>query len=131
MSCPACDDTGWKTVEQDGVRRVVRCDCWRDAVGARLVADARIPLRYQHCDLDNFVLYDNERLVRAVKGVRRFIDTYPVVEKGLFLIGPPGIGKSHLAVAALKAVMLKTRATGLFYDVRELLRVIRHTYDRE
>ena len=36
MSCPLCDGTGWKPVgenEANGIRRVVRCDCWRENVG--------------------------------------------------------------------------------------------------
>jgi len=90
---------------------------------------ARIPRRYDHCDLDNFVVYDNERLLRAVSAARRFADAFPVVDKGLFFIGPPGIGKSHLAVAVLKKVIHSRGAQGLFYDTRDLLRVIRSTYD--
>jgi DNA replication protein DnaC len=70
-------------------------------------------------------------LLRAVAGVKKFVDAYPVVDKGLLLIGPPGIGKSHLAVTALKQSILRTGARGLFYDVRELLKLIRGTYNRD
>jgi DNA replication protein DnaC len=129
MTCPACDDTGWKHVETDGVRRVVRCDCWREAIAATLLSASRIPRRYQHCDLANFVTYPNEPLLNAVARCQRFAEAFPVVDKGLFLIGPPGIGKSHLAVAVLKQVIVTRGARGLFYDVRELLKVIRSTYD--
>ncbi len=129
MGCAACDDTGWKAVEKDGVRRMVRCDCWREETVRRRLAEARIPKRYQHCDLANFITYPNDMLLRAVAGVKKFADAFPVVDKGLFLIGPPGIGKSHLAVAALKQAILRCGARGLFYDVRELLKLIRSTYN--
>jgi DNA replication protein DnaC len=43
--------------------------------------------------------------------------------------GQPGVGKTHLAVAVLKDVVQKSGARGLFYDTRDLLRVIRSTYD--
>jgi DNA replication protein DnaC len=128
MPCPLCDDTGWKPVETVDGRRVVRCDCWRESLTDRLMADARIPKRYQHCTLDNFLVYPNEKLERAVVQTRKFAEAFPVVEKGLFLVGPPGIGKTHLAVAALAQVISKGMR-GLFYDTRELLRVIRSTYD--
>ena len=129
MTCPICDDTRWKIVERDGVRRAARCECWRESSVERLLAEARIPRRYQHCDLATFVSYQNERLVNALARARRFAEAFPVVDKGLFLIGPPGIGKSHLAVAVLKQVISTRGARGIFYDVRELLKVIRSTYD--
>jgi DNA replication protein DnaC len=129
MACSLCDDTGWKSVESDGTRRVERCDCWRDALAVRLIAEARIPPRYARCDLSNLVLYENERLKRAVKAAQQFAESFPVVERGLFLDGPPGIGKTHIAVAVLKRVVQRTGARGLFYDTRELLRIIRSTFN--
>jgi DNA replication protein DnaC len=129
MPCALCDDTGWKAVESDGVRRVVRCDCWREGLAARLMDDARIPPRYRRCDLDTFVTYPNEKLLGAVKHARKFADEFPAPRKSLCLIGPPGIGKTHLAVAVLRHVIHAKGARGLFYDVRDLLRVIRSTYN--
>ena len=128
MTCPLCDDTGWKRVD-DGSRRVERCDCWRQALTAKLMDEARIPPRYHRCDLQNLLLYKNERFLQAVESARRFVEAFPVVDKGLFLDGPPGIGKTHMAVAVLKAVIRTKGARGLFYDTRELLRVIRSTFN--
>ncbi len=130
MACELCEGTGWKAIEQGGVRRMQRCDCWREDFIRRRLAQAGIPKQYQHCDLANFITYPNEKLLRAVAGVKQFADAFPVVEKGLFLIGPPGIGKSHLAAAAMKHAILRTAARALFYPVPELLKLIRSTYDR-
>jgi DNA replication protein DnaC len=129
MSCPSCDDTGWKPVQRDGVRRVERCDCWRESLTARLLDEARIPPRYRKCSLDTFVTYPNEKLLAAVSQARRFAENFPEPRKGLCLIGPPGIGKTHLAVAVLRNVILSKGARGIFYDTRDLLRVIRSTYN--
>jgi hypothetical protein len=45
---------------------VERCACWEDTRTSKLVAEARVPPRYARCDLDNFILYQNERLLSAV-----------------------------------------------------------------
>ena len=92
------------------------------------MADARIPPRYQHCDFGNYIAY-NEQLTKALQHAQRLAESFPVVEKGLFLQGPPGVGKTHLAVAVLRQVIRTRGARGLFYDTRDLLRVIRSTYD--
>jgi DNA replication protein DnaC len=129
MSCALCADTGWQVVERDGKRRAERCQCWREAMAASLIAEARIPPRYQKCDLANIVQYPNEGLKRAVVSAARFAERFPAVDKGLFLNGPPGIGKTHIAVAVLKQVVTTKSARGIFYDTRELLRIIRSTYN--
>src|SRR5919107_255390 len=128
MPCELCDDTRWKPVDLNGERRVVRCDCWRDSVGQQRLAGANIPRRYQHCTIANFTAY-NESLEKAAIYARRIAETFPAVSKGLLLEGQPGVGKTHLAVAVLKQVVQTTGARGLFYDTRDLLRVIRSTYD--
>jgi DNA replication protein DnaC len=100
----------------------------RESAGTRLIAEARLPRRYQHCDFVNYTAY-NEQLTKALQHARRLAEQFPVVDKGMFLQGPPGVGKTHLAVAVLRQVIRTRGARGLFYDTRDLLRVIRSTYD--
>jgi len=129
VPCALCDDTGWKATTVDGVSRVTRCDCIREKAFERRLRDARIPPRYQRCTLDSFVTYPNEELLRTIESARRFAQAFPVVRKGLMLIGPPGIGKTHIAVSVLKHAISQTGARGLYYDTRALLRDIRSTYN--
>jgi len=134
MPCTVCDDTGWKPVSDGApdaaqVRRVTRCDCWHESLGRVRLADANIPKRYQHCTIGNFTAY-NESLQRAAAQARRLAESDDLAAgRGLFFEGMPGVGKTHLAVAVLKRVMERLNVRGLFYDTRELLRVIRSTYD--
>ena len=129
MSCPLCDDTGWKPVDEKGIRRVVRCECWRDKTVKQALADVRIPARYERCEFSNFVTYPNDRLLNAVASAKRFADSFPVVDKGLMIIGPPGIGKTHLAISAIKQAVRTTGAHARYYDTRGLLTQIRSTYN--
>jgi DNA replication protein DnaC len=127
--CAVCDDTGWKPVTVEGVRRVVRCECWQSEHTRRLVEEARIPPRYRRCDFDTFLVYrENEKLANAVLAVKRFANSFPNVSKGLCLIGPHGIGKTHLAVAAMRTVLANGNQA-VFYEVSDLLRLIRSTYN--
>jgi DNA replication protein DnaC len=128
VSCSTCDDSGWKTTVVDGVSRVSRCDCVRESAGERRLDYARIPKRYEHCTFENFTAY-NEQLKTAVRLASQLADRFPVVEKGLFLHGPPGVGKTHLCVAVLRHVIRERGAIGVFYDTRDLLKLIRSTYN--
>jgi len=73
----------------------------------------------------------NRSLTQAKLVVERFAEEFPVAsEHGLLLMGPCGVGKTHLAVAALKKIVLRGHS-GLFYDYRELLKEIQDSYNPE
>ena len=84
--CPLCNGTTWKPVDAtNGSGPVTRCDCWRESVARRLIADARIPQRYRHCTLNDFATYDNETLVEALNRARKLAGAFPVVDRGLLV----------------------------------------------
>lgn len=128
VTCDLCYDSGWLTTVVDGVEKVRRCDCWRARVIEHQMAAARIPRRYLHCELTNFEQnYDSLR--EAHRKARAFIDAFPVVDKGLLFHGAHGVGKTHLATAILKAVVRSKGARAYFYETRELLKLVRDTYN--
>ena len=126
--CPLCNGTTWKPSRIDGVERLSRCECWIDDNIRRTLSAAGIPARYQRCDLDSFQT-SNDSLIRALSAGKRFTERFPVVDKGLLFYGPPGVGKTHLGVAVLRACVQRSGLRAVFYESRELLRVIRETYN--
>jgi DNA replication protein DnaC len=130
VPCPICNDTLWKAIDVDGVERVVRCDCWRDTLIERLLTAARIPPRFARTELEMYQP-DTDTQREALRKATRFVESFPVVEQGLLFHGPYGVGKTHLAVAILKAVIRKSGAKAYFFETPELLRQVRHTYNTQ
>lgn len=135
--CPACDGTGFQIVTGASGGSLARlCDCRRtttagDAVSRRLEA-ARIPTRYLQCDFESFADQGPYALslLEARTIAERYAKEYPLSERGLLLMGNPGVGKTHLAVAILKDLILNKGVDGVFFDVQDLLRQLQSTFDR-
>src|ERR1700681_5118147 len=141
-NCTLCRGTGWKMVARaDGAlgRVAVACDCGMEERAVRVMERARIPKRYEHCDFESYVtdLVDgktwtashSQSLKQAKMLAQGFVRDYPgSAEKGLLLMGPSGVGKTHLAVAALKELIRRGHG-GLFCDYQELLKEIQASYN--
>jgi DNA replication protein DnaC len=95
-----------------------------------LFAAARIPKRYEHCELSNFEFEGSQlHLAPARMAACRFVEEYPVDKTGLLLVGMIGTGKTHLAVGIAKALIREKGIPCLFYDYRELLKEIQNSYN--
>ena len=60
--------------------------------------------------------------------VKEFSKSGPGGTPGLMFVGSIGVGKTHLAAAILKALIVERGANGLFVDYRELLKKLQNTY---
>jgi DNA replication protein DnaC len=131
-SCPICRGTGWAIERREGREVAVRCRCRAARQESTLLAASRIPPRYGACTLDNF---DPEwdpgspSLPQALRATRAFVADYPQVRRGLLFMGPVGIGKTHLAVAALREIVLKHGARGIYVNFLELVQALQMSFD--
>jgi DNA replication protein DnaC len=133
--CPICGGTGWKIIERAGLSGAEPCRCAGEARAEALKDASGIPPNYERATLDNFQIPQDNPIARNGLGtvlmqVRGFVREFPTPERpGLLLVGGTGTGKTHLAVAALKALIEKGHQ-GLFLDYQRLLERIRSSYDK-
>ena len=131
--CPLCAGSGWKPVPGGPERGVTRCACQLRARGGAMIAAARIPKRYEHCELSNFTTDfpgADRSIALAQISASRFVQEFdPRSGAGLLLVGGIGTGKTHLAVGILKELIAARGSACLFYDYRELLKQIQNSYN--
>ena len=130
--CSECGNTGWSRVSRDGIEGVVRCECVKLSRADRLVQIANIPLRYAHCEFENFdPLPSSDRSIEKAKiAAEKFVEEYPMSQPfGLLFMGPQGVGKTHLAVSIIKQLISRKSIHCLFSTFPELLKEIQNSYN--
>jgi DNA replication protein DnaC len=134
--CALCDDYGFIQRHVPWVDPHVQpCVCVRAKHRASRLAAAGIPLEYRGRTFDTYRPY-NATLAAALQITRDFAASYPVQQRertdpsGLLLIGPAGVGKTHLVAALLTQILSgDTGSHGRFYKMRDLLRAMRDSYN--
>lgn len=119
-------------VDARGVRRAKSCECKLDRVTPERLNRAKIPPRYKDATFEIFNTRQLPPLENALGFAKTYVDDWvPPVEYGLAFLGPPGVGKTHLAVSVIRELILRKGVECFFVDFRELLQQIRNTFNSE
>lgn len=137
--CPDCEGRGWVVVSDGGAGSARACDCRKRGVIPRLVQAAGIPARYQHCKVANFQTSsgsprERAQLMSARSVAERYIEEFVqdgggFRQSGLLFVGPPGVGKTHLAVGVLRSLLERYQVRGRFAEFTSLIHQIQSTFD--
>lgn len=128
MACTLCGGSGWRQVAGSRTQQVMRCECFSESQVKCLTGAAEIPARYADCDFASYKAEGSQTLGAAKITLQKWAAEYPLNQTGLLLIGPSGVGKTHLAVAALREI-IKKGMHARFCDYRELLKQIQNSYN--
>ena len=104
---------------------MARCECWHQKLSQSLLKNAHIPRRYAHCELSNFETHtDTQRAAH-----HKALDSSSSFQRltAASCLGDAGVGNTNLAVALMKDAIVRKSAHAVFYEVRELLKLVRDT----
>jgi DNA replication protein DnaC len=131
-TCPRSNGSGWNPLPGDSLR-VEACGCQGDLRRNLRIAGASIPRRYEHCTLETF-REKSTVLKNAKRRVQDFVDLWPNTPdgKGLLLMGGCGVGKTHLAVAALIEIINGGKpGRMLFSNFQDLIQEIQASFGND
>lgn len=128
FSCPKCEDTGFI----DGVR----CECLRDLLKKLAIEELNRVSPLQLCDFSGFDLFyysdqkdsklgvvPRENMTKIVAYCEKYAHTFSKSSSSILMLGPTGLGKTHLSLAIAKEVILKGYQV-LYCTAQDILRTI-------
>jgi DNA replication protein DnaC len=116
-----------EVVPGEGARR---CRCQSPDHRQGLLQAARIPRRYHKCTLANYDAGESDSKWKAKVEAQIIFDSFIELDgRGLLLVGPVGVGKTHIAAAILQELISRYHVRGLFYQFGALLKEIQDSYN--
>lgn len=129
--CTNCRGSGWSVKMEEGAEKVVPCpDCRSQVRVQKILQSAEIPPRFFDRGFREYA-FSTELQQRALQRAVDYVNSFPEVPRGLLLVGPCGVGKTHLCAAVLKTLIQEKMITGKFVDEAELLRRLQYSYGRD
>ena len=126
-----CDGSGFIYDLETNTARDCRCRAQRVSRAKARHLSAVIPRRYRDVSFDRPPVTEiDPGIVRAVRGYAERIDEHLAAGRGLWLMGPPGTGKTTLAMLVSKAASEAGQSVAV-YSLPRLLNEIRDTHRAE
>jgi DNA replication protein DnaC len=128
--CEECSNTGKIQFYNDiGYSFIKPCDdCGLLHKNIKLYNISCIPAKYyDKYQVDTFQPNRHDTHKEALKYVKDFVDLYPH-KKGFILMGPAGLGKTHLAVGAISELTLERGVHCIFKEFFDLLNELKKAY---
>lgn len=122
--CEFCFGTGVEVVPGKGARP---CDCRAEEARRRFRESAGIPEKFKRCTFETF-RSPSPTQAEALGLARALVADFPHGDRGLLLMGSVGVGKTHLAVAILRGLLIKG-VPCRFYESGSLLKRIQDSYN--
>lgn len=132
-ACDSCRDSGFVELTRAGNRYMRQCDCTRRAAAERRLRNAGIPAKFADACFARFKADPAAQNAASAKLVcERMVEEFLMRRggQGVLLTGTCGVGKTHLATAALKAAMTAYGVPGKFWDMSNLLTQVKRTFQR-
>lgn len=122
MVCEKCNGLKWIIDKKTG--KAIPCKC-QEKIKRE---DFSLPSRFASSTFENFQTYKQSSLFQAKKISEEFAKKFPAIDYGLILIGPNGVGKTHLACAILNKIYKEKGIKGLFLDYSNLNFQLKDTF---
>lgn len=129
--CRVCGGRGYTLEQRASYEYLVDCrDCSGLHHRVSLFNQAQVPALFADKSLTNFDVNHPGRKL-AWDAAVKFAAAYPRVPKGLLLVGPPGLGKTHLMCGILRELALEKGIRCLFKDFFLLLSEVKEAWSTD
>ena len=131
FSCDVCDGRG-QIFEEDasGVSTLRECACAVLTQRLEKLNAAGIPGKFADTQFETFNPVGASQK-QAKSRAEDFVKDFGKTGQGLLFMGRPGLGKTHLAVSVIKALVLEWGVNCKFVDFFQLLSDIRYGYSQD
>ena len=131
FKCPECEGRGHVYIEDEtGISSMRACVCAELVHRLKKIDEAGIPGKFANTKLETYhPIHDSQKF--ALRQAQDFVKEFGTSQQGLLFMGRPGLGKTHLAVAVIKMLILDKKADCKFVDFFQLLSDIRYGYSQD